>query len=153
MIQRPPHDVWPWLAQMGAGNRAGWHSYDFLDNGRQPTAERIEPELQHLEVGMIFPALPGAQDGFALVAFELDRFLILGWPSQTGEWLVTWTFALEQMDSTTTRLIVRARGGRGYSFRGLPWALAKRIVPWCISSCSANNCSGLQGGRRQEELG
>jgi hypothetical protein len=32
-IRRSPGDVWPWLVQMGAG-RAGWHSYDFLDNGR-----------------------------------------------------------------------------------------------------------------------
>jgi len=23
-IQRAPQDVWPWLAQMGAGSRAGW---------------------------------------------------------------------------------------------------------------------------------
>src|SRR5205823_14029244 len=25
-------DLWPWLVQMGAG-RAGWYSYDFIDNG------------------------------------------------------------------------------------------------------------------------
>src|SRR5208337_2491441 len=31
-IRRPPRDVWPWLAQMGSG-RAGWYSYDFIDNG------------------------------------------------------------------------------------------------------------------------
>jgi hypothetical protein len=34
-IWRPTRDVWPWLAQMGAGSRAGWYSYDFIDNGRQ----------------------------------------------------------------------------------------------------------------------
>jgi len=28
-IRRSPHDVWPWLAQMGAG-RAGWYGYDFV---------------------------------------------------------------------------------------------------------------------------
>ena len=32
------HEVWPWLVQMGAGSRAGWYSYDFLDNGRRPSA-------------------------------------------------------------------------------------------------------------------
>jgi proline iminopeptidase len=31
-IRRPPHDVWPWLVQMGS-DRAGWYAYDFIDNG------------------------------------------------------------------------------------------------------------------------
>ena len=30
-IRRPRRDVWPWLVQMGAGTRAGWYSYDFID--------------------------------------------------------------------------------------------------------------------------
>ena len=61
-IHRPPRDVWPWLAQMGAGNRAGWYSYDFIDNGGQPSAGRVISELQQLTVGMVFPALPNATD-------------------------------------------------------------------------------------------
>jgi hypothetical protein len=77
-IRRARQEVWPWLAQMGAGSRAGWYSYDFLDNGRRPSAERIIPELQKLAVGMIFPALPGATDGFTLLAFEPQHFLVLG---------------------------------------------------------------------------
>jgi hypothetical protein len=40
-IARPPRDVWPWLAQMGAG-RAGWYSYDRLDNGGRQS-ERNPP--------------------------------------------------------------------------------------------------------------
>jgi hypothetical protein len=28
-MRRSRHEVWPWLAQMGAGSRAGWYSYDF----------------------------------------------------------------------------------------------------------------------------
>ena len=31
-IQRPRSEIWPWLVQMGAG-RAGWYSYDQVDNG------------------------------------------------------------------------------------------------------------------------
>ena len=31
---------------MGAGSRAGWYSYDLLDNGRRPSATRLVPELQ-----------------------------------------------------------------------------------------------------------
>ena len=52
-IRRAPRDVWPWLLQMGAGSRGGWYSYDWLDNGRQPSAMRIVPELQHPVVGSL----------------------------------------------------------------------------------------------------
>src|SRR4029077_4565974 len=69
------HDVWPWLAQMGAGSRAGWYSYDSLDNGRRKSAEQIVPEWQRISIGTLFPALPGVSDGFVLMQFEPERFL------------------------------------------------------------------------------
>lgn len=62
-IRRSRHAVWPWLVQMGAG-RAGWYSYDFIDNGGHRSADRILPELQDIAVGSLLPALPGATDGF-----------------------------------------------------------------------------------------
>src|SRR5688572_11411969 len=127
-IRRRRDEVWPWLAQMGAGSRAGWYSYDFLDNGRRPSAERIIPELQELEVGMIFPALPGATDGFTLLAFEPQHFLVLGWTTPEGARLMTWAYVLEDAEHGSTRLIVRARGAPGYHFHRLPWWAAKRIV-------------------------
>jgi hypothetical protein len=118
-IHRSRRDVWPWLAQMGAGSRAGWYSYDWLDNGRQPSATGIVPELQHIEAGMIFPALPGVTGGFTLLAFDPERFLILGW-LEKGRPVVSWAFVLEDAEPGTTRLIVRARGGKDYRFQGLP---------------------------------
>ena len=128
-LSRPTRDVWPWLAQMGAGTRAGWYSYDFLDNGGRPSATRVVPELQLLSVGIVFPALPETTDGFSLLAFERERFLILGWraPNRPVP-LVTWAFLLQQTETESTRLIVRARAGRGYKFRGLPWWIGKPIV-------------------------
>jgi hypothetical protein len=36
----PPERVWPWLVQMGY-DRAGWYSWDKLDHGGQPSADRI----------------------------------------------------------------------------------------------------------------
>ena len=128
-IGRPRHDVWPWLAQMGAGNRAGWYSYDLLDNGCRPSAARIVPELQSLAVGMVFPAVPGVTDGFTVLAFEPTRFLVLGWLTPDGVPLVTWAFIVEDAGESATRLIVRARGGAGYQFHGLPWWMTKRIIP------------------------
>jgi hypothetical protein len=127
-IRRPRHDVWPWLAQMGAGSRAGWYSYDFLDNQCRPSAECIRPDLQHLAIGMIFPALPGVTDGFTLLAFEPERFLVLGWTTPAGTRLMTWAFVLEDADDGSTRLIVRARGGPEYGSHRLPWWASKLIV-------------------------
>jgi hypothetical protein len=31
--------------------RGGWYSYDGLDNGSLPSADRIDPELQEVAVG------------------------------------------------------------------------------------------------------
>ena len=127
-IQSVTHDVWPWIAQMGAGNRSGWYSYDFLDNGRQRSASRIAPELQDLKSGMVFPALPGVTDGFTLVSFEPEHFLVLDWKAPDGTVLVTWTFVLEPVGDASTRLITRARGAPGYRFHGLPSPVAKHII-------------------------
>jgi hypothetical protein len=127
-IRRARHEVWPWLVQMGAGSRAGWYSYDFLDNGRRPSATRIIPELQQLAVGMIFPAGPGVTDGFTLLAFEPERFLTLGWTTPEGGRLMTWAFVLEEAAHDSTRLIVRARVGPGARVFGLPWWAANYLV-------------------------
>jgi len=122
-----PQAVWPWLIQMGAGSRAGWYSYDFLDNGRRPSETRLVPELQDIAVGTVFPALPGVTDGFSVLAFEPYRSLILGWV-KNGEPLVSWAFVLEEIPDHVTRLIVRARGGPGYRFHGLPSWVSKPVV-------------------------
>jgi hypothetical protein len=127
-IRRPPRDVWPWLVQMGAGSRGGWYSYDWLDNVRQPSEGRIVPELQHPAIGTIFPALPGVTEGFTLLAIEHERLLMLGWLAPDGTPEVTWTFVLDQVAPDVTRLLVRARAGTGYRFRGLPLLLTKLVA-------------------------
>jgi hypothetical protein len=71
-IRRPPRDVWPWLAQMGA-DRAGWYSYDFIDNGGRRSATGIVPELQQLSGGMVFPALPGVREARRVSARRHER--------------------------------------------------------------------------------
>jgi hypothetical protein len=127
-IRRAPRDVWPWLVQMGAGSRGGWYSYDWLDNGRQPSAARIVPELQHPAIGTIFPALPGITEGFTLLAIEPERVLTLGWPAPDGRPDVTWTFVLDEVAPDVTRLLVRACGGPGYRFHGLSLQLTRLVV-------------------------
>ena len=134
-IRRAPRDVWPWLVQMGAGSRGGWYSYDWLDDGRRPSATRIVPELQRPAVGSIFPALPGMTEGFTLLQIDHERALTLGWLSPDGTPEVTWTFVIEEPTPGVTRLLVRARGGAGYRFHGLPLPLTRlvvRIVHWIM---------------------
>ncbi len=120
-IRRPTGAVWPWLVQMGAGSRAGWYSYDIVDNGRRHSADRIVPELQHAAVGTLFPAVPGATEGFHVLQIETGRSLVLGWvPAGAATPLMTWAFVLNTVGGGDTRLVVRARGARGYPFYGLP---------------------------------
>jgi len=122
-IRRPPHDVWPWLAQMGAG-RGGWYAYDFIDNGGHPSAERILPEYQNIGVGSVFPALPGATGVFVVAECEPEHSLVLVWRLPSGKYQTTWAFALEQPQPGLTRLIVRGRVAPGYRPYGLPQWLA-----------------------------
>ena len=49
-LDAPPDRVWPWLVQMGA-DRAGWYSWDHLDNWGHPSDTRIHPEWQAIKVG------------------------------------------------------------------------------------------------------
>jgi hypothetical protein len=112
-------ELWPWLAQMGA-DRAGWYSYDWIDNGRRHSAEHIVPSLQQPPVGSIFPALPGVNEGFVLLEKETNHWLVLGWPSEEGGYTVTWSFLLNEIGDNVTRLIVRVRASAGYRFHGVP---------------------------------
>ena len=59
-VEAPAADVWPWLVQMGY-RRGGLYSYDWLDRLfgflDAPSAERILPEYQRLEVGDVIPVV------------------------------------------------------------------------------------------------
>lgn len=104
-IRGRPAEIWPWLVQMGCG-RAGWYSYDRLDNDGVPSQDRIVPELQQqVDVGDILPWTPADADGFVVRAVEPERALVLGDPAG---WL-TWALVLDPIDVTTTRLVTRVR--------------------------------------------
>jgi hypothetical protein len=112
-IASPRTNVWQWVAQLGA-DRAGWYSYDFLDNGRRPSATKILPQYQDVEVGQIFPALPGVTDAFVVTEVDPGRSLVLTVPGQGETPNVTWVFLLEDEDKSSTRLLVRARVSDGW---------------------------------------
>jgi hypothetical protein len=60
--QARPEEISPWLVQIGI-TRAGWYSYDWLDNLGIPSAQRIIPELQHVS-GSTYP---GQRPGYLCV--------------------------------------------------------------------------------------
>lgn len=102
-IAAPPERIWPWLVQTGV-TRAGWYSYDILDNLGRPSARRIIRELQDLAVGDIVPMSPDGKQGIPVYAIDAPRSMIWGAPGDT-----TWTWYLEPVTDTSTRLISRIR--------------------------------------------
>jgi hypothetical protein len=128
-IRGTPREVWPWLVQMGAG-RAGWYSYDSVDNGGRSSAKCLIPQLQHIKEGDIFPAMPGVTEGFVVLQCQWERYLVLGWPSAAGSPVMTWAFVLEESTPGYTRLIARARAAEGYRPPfGLPGWTVRTLVP------------------------
>jgi hypothetical protein len=107
-IDASPEEVWPWIAQMGAG-RAGWYSWDQIDNGGRSSATSVLPELQTVVPGDIMPAVPGAADAFIVAAVEPPRDLVLTVADGYGGTAVSWEHVLEPADADRTRLIVRGR--------------------------------------------
>jgi hypothetical protein len=69
-----------------------------------------------------------AAEGFTLLAIDHERVLTLGSLTSNGAPEMTWTFVLDEVAPHVTRLLVRARGGPGYRFFGLPVWLMKPIA-------------------------
>jgi hypothetical protein len=110
-IDARPAEIWPWLVQMGC-RRAGWYSYDGLDNGGVPSAERIVPEFQHVQVGDVFPMSTKSEDTFVVRMVEPERAMVMG--DAAGG--MSWAFVLKPVDEHNTRLIARVRAT--YDSRG-----------------------------------
>jgi hypothetical protein len=103
-IHAPPQDVWPWLVQIGSG-RAGWYTYDRLDNAGVPSATEIIPEFQRLQVGDLVPMVAGKDIGVRVKELEPDRRML--WWDEKGEY--SWEWLLAPIDQQTTRLLNRLR--------------------------------------------
>jgi len=88
-INAQPEEIFPWLVQIGF-KRAGWYSYDWLDNAGIHSAEHILPEFQHLAVGDMIPMTTGGTMAFWVKDFEVNRF-ILWWDNKGG---MTWFWGL-----------------------------------------------------------
>lgn len=134
-----PEVVWRWLVQMG-GDRGGWYSHDWLDNNGKPSAERIVPEWQDLEVGqqLARTSAPGQEPGaFTVAALEPHRTLVLRstYGLFTGRdvdprsdpapmaWVDgIWGFHLRPAPGGATRLVARSRN------RGRPSLVSRSLA-------------------------
>lgn len=119
-IDAPPAVVWSWLVQMGY-RRAGWYSWDALDNFGRRSADRLHPEWQHIALGDILagPDASALEHAWEVAALEPERFLGLRAsfdlrgrrfnPAGERPRAFTdslWGFLLEERPGGGTRLIV-----------------------------------------------
>jgi len=104
-IRARPEEIWPWLVQIGT-TRAGWYSYDWLDNFGIQSAQRILPQFQQIHVGDLIPISADGKQGIVVQDFQANRFLLF-WSDQKGE--ATWYWGLYPQEDGRTRLINRAR--------------------------------------------
>lgn len=105
-IPAPPQEVFPWIRQMGFG-RAGWYSYDWLDNLGRKSAQKVHPEWQDISTGSHVPAGP-----IAFIAARVDEphsFVLSTSPKGFGK-RMCFTLAYElRPDPAGTRLVTRMR--------------------------------------------
>jgi hypothetical protein len=100
-IDASPDYVWPWLVQIGFG-RAGWYSYDLLDNLGRHSAEQVIPSMQTIKVGDVVPMGPG---GAGLRVKDLKQGSWLLWWDGVG--YSTWLWSLKEIAPGRTRLVTR----------------------------------------------
>jgi len=95
-----PEEIWPWLVQIGY-RRAGFYSYDRLDNAGVPSAERLLPEYQDLKVGDEIPL--DRVNRMEVVVLEPPRVMLWNLPGRG----FSWAWGLYPLDGRRTRLVTR----------------------------------------------
>ena len=175
-IDAPPAQVWPWwLAQMGY-DRAGWYSWDRLDNGGRASADRIHPEWQQIKLGDWLTAWSpgGPRSAWEVAALEPEHFLGLrglsdlrGRPfDPRGPWprayvAGLWGFLLDELPGGRTRLVVsgyqtgRPRRLQAASdfFVGLPahWTMQTRQFTNIKRLAERDRAQARPDGARQQD--
>jgi hypothetical protein len=103
----PPKDVFPWIRQMGFG-RAGWYSYDWIDNLGRKSATKVHEEWQSVESG---DKIPSGPISFTAAIVEAPRHFVLEIKSlgkKSPKLHFTLAYELRE-DPQGTRLVTRMR--------------------------------------------
>ena len=115
-IAAAPEHVWPWLLQMGQG-RGGLYTYTWIENALRANIhnlDRIDPDLQHLQVGDRVGLTPDPYLGgipgqyYTVTEVQPREALVMVQQLPTGA-ITTWSFVLRPRGSAETRPLVRAR--------------------------------------------
>ena len=105
-IAAPPAAVWPWLVQMGPGERGGAYTYDWIENLLgldMHSVDVVLPQFQHVEAGDVVPDRHG-KPWLRFERVEPEHALALR--SADGNWV--WSFVLVEQ-AGWTRLLSRNR--------------------------------------------
>ena len=103
-IDAPPSEVWPRLVQVRLG-RAGFYSYDWVDNLGRRSARVLLPEYQSPRPGDVAAPMAEPADertAFTVLLAEEPHLLVWAKPDSTWAWRLT-------DDTERTRLVTRLK--------------------------------------------
>jgi hypothetical protein len=103
-INAPAENIFPWIVQIGV-NRAGWYSYDLLDNLGRHSAEAILPQHQSINVDDLVPMSPDGKQGLWVIDFRYSEWVL--WWDKTGD--TSWVWGIYPEESSCSRLVTRVR--------------------------------------------
>jgi hypothetical protein len=111
-IDVPREAVWPWIVQLGYG-RAGFYTYDLIDNGAKPSATVVMEQCQDVKVGDLVPMFHethGLAIAYVVESFETNRRML--WVHRPHEHEPpdsTWSWRLSALPGGRTRLVTRLK--------------------------------------------
>jgi len=103
-IKASPEVIWKFIIQIGS-KRAGWYSYDWIDNGGVRSSDIFIDDFQKIEVGQFIPFTPDQKNGMWVKDFKEHDYIL--WIDKTAK--ATWLWYIYQSDKGQTRLITRLR--------------------------------------------
>lgn len=103
-IAAPIEKVWPWIVQIGY-RRAGFYTYDLLDNAGYASADCILMQFQQPKIGDWMPMTSNVSEttAFKVKAFLTNRWLLWAKPDST------WAWTLTPLAEGQTRLVTRLK--------------------------------------------
>jgi len=103
-IQAPAAAIYPWIPQMGV-TRAGWYSYDLLDNLGRHSAETILQQFQNPAPGTVIPMSPDGKYGLFVKEYAAGQWML--WWDKIGN--TSWVWQINPQIDGSSRLITRVR--------------------------------------------
>ena len=103
-IKAESQNIYPWIVQMGL-KRAGWYSYDLLDNLGKKSSSKILEEYQNIKIGDLIPMSPDGKSGLWVKDFDKDHWML--WWDKKGD--TSWVWMINSEKNNTCRMIIRVR--------------------------------------------